>query len=413
MTRLSVLDQSPVRHGGTPADAIRETLELERLTDALGYHRYWLAEHHASDGLAGSIPEVLIARVAAETQRIRVGSGGVMLTHYSPLKVAEAFRMLETLSPGRIDLGLGREPGSDQRTAQALAYVGGMTGAEYFPRQVQDVIGWLSGTLEADHPFADVKAQPSGDTMPEIWLLGSSDQSAQVAAHFGTAFSFAHFITDQGGTDVMEMYRRRFQPSEHLANPHGSIGVFVICADTEEEAKRLSSSRDLWRLRLDRGEIGPIPTVDEAQAYTYSDLERSRVAQHRRRNIVGTPEQVRQKLDALLEQYGVEEAAIISITHDFGARKRTLRVAGASLRTASVSRCGRIVRNHLKSSAVRPPVRRAPRLVHVRVQRNGSGAGDDVGRLVRLHFRRRSPAHPEQGEQAEQSHKNRKVQKKT
>jgi len=323
MPILSVLDQSPIRAGGTPSDAVHETIELAKLCDRLGYHRYWLAEHHASDGLAGSIPEVLIARVAAETQRIRVGSGGVMLTHYSPLKVAEAFRMLETLTPGRIDLGLGRAPGSDQRTAQALAYLGGVTGPEYFARQVQDTIAWLRNELEDDHPFKSVSAQPAGETMPEIWLLGSSDQSAQVAAHFSAAFSFAHFITDQGGTDVMDMYRRRFQPSGLEAQPRGSIGVFVICADTEEEAKRLATSRDLWRMRLDRGEIGPIPTVEEALAYQYTEQERARVAFHRRRNIVGAPEQVKAKLDRLLEEYGVDEAVVVSITHDFAGRTRT------------------------------------------------------------------------------------------
>ena len=323
MATLSVLDQSPIRTGGTPADAVRETLELARAADRLGFSRYWVAEHHAAGGLAGSAPEILMTRIAADTTGIRVGSGGVMLTHYAPLKVAETFRMLETLYPGRIDLGLGRAPGSDQRTAYALAYAHQPVGAEYFPNQVSDVLGHLTNNLPGDHPFATVTAQPTGESQPAPWLLGSSDQSAQVAAHFGTAFSFAHFINGDGGDQVMEMYRRRFQPSDWLEAPKGNIGVFVICADTEEEAKRLATSRDLWRVRLDQGHIEPIPSVEEAAAYTFSEAERSQVIFHRRRNVIGTPEQVKEQLDNLLVRYGVDEAVVVSITHDFRARLRT------------------------------------------------------------------------------------------
>ena len=322
MTVLSVLDQSPIRAGFTPTDAVQETIELARLADRLGYHRYWLAEHHSSDGLAGAAPEVLIARLAAETTRTRVGSGGIMLTHYAPLKVAECFRMLEAINPGRIDLGIGRAPGSDQHTAQALAYSRGMLGPEYYPRQVQDLINWLDNTLEDDHPFRAVSAQPQGPSSPPVWMLGSSDQSAQLAAHFGRPFSFAHFITE-GGEPVVEIYKRRYQPSDAHPTPEANIGVFVIVADTDEEARRLAVSRDLWRVRLDQGHITPIPTPEEALAYDYSDGERQRAAFHRRRNIVGTPEQVKEKLDTLLARYGVDEAMVITITHDHAARLRS------------------------------------------------------------------------------------------
>lgn len=322
MPLLSVLDQSPIRAGSSPADAVRETIELATLADRLGFHRYWVAEHHGSDGLAGSVPEIMITRLAAETQRIRVGSGGVMLPHYAPLKVAETFRMLEAMYPGRIDLGIGRAPGSDQRTAQALAYTRGPIAIEYFPRQVQDLRDWMDGALEEDHPYRGVTAQPAGPSSPPIWLLGSSDQGAQVAAHFGTAFSFAHFITE-GGEPVVEMYKRRFQASKTLSAPQANIGVFVICADTEEEAKYHAASRDLWRVRLDQGIITPIPTPAEALAYNYSEPERERAAFHRRRNVVGTPDQVREKLDALLARYGVDEAVAITITHDHAARLRS------------------------------------------------------------------------------------------
>jgi luciferase family oxidoreductase group 1 len=322
MPLISVLDQSPIRAGATPAQAVAETIELARLADRLGFHRYWVAEHHSSDGLAGSVPEILITRLAAETGRIRVGSGGVMLPHYPPLKVAETFRMLEAMYPGRIDLGIGRAPGSDQRTAQALAYTRGQIGIEYFPRQVQDLMDWMEGDLESDHPFRGVTAQPAGPTSPPLWLLGSSDQSAKVAAHFGCAFSFAHFITE-GGEPVVEMYKRNFQPSKTLKAPQANIGVFVLCADTEEEAKHHAASRDLWRVRLDQGHITPIATPEEALAYEYTEAERQRAAFHRRRNIVGTPEQVRDKLDALLARYGVDEAVVVTITHDHAARLRS------------------------------------------------------------------------------------------
>ncbi|MFX4222531.1 MAG: LLM class flavin-dependent oxidoreductase [Thalassobaculum sp.] len=322
MPLISVLDQSPIRAGATPADAVAESIELARLADRLGFHRYWVAEHHSSDGLAGSVPEILIARLANETTRIRVGSGGVMLPHYAPLKVAETFRMLETMYPGRIDLGIGRAPGSDQRTARALAYTREPIPIEYFPRQVQDLMDWMDGDLEDDHPFRGVAAQPAGPTSPPVWLLGSSDQGGQVAAHFGTAYSFAHFITE-GGEPVVDMYRKRFRPSKTLAEPQANIGVFVICAETEEEAEVHAASRDLWRVRLDQGHITPIPTPEEALNHDYTEAERERAAFHRRRNIVGTPEQVREKLDALLARYGVGEAVVVTITHDHQARLKS------------------------------------------------------------------------------------------
>ncbi len=323
MTRLSVLDQSPIRSGATAADAVRETLELARLTDRLGYHRYWLAEHHSSGGLAGSSPEILVGHVAAQTNGIRVGSGGVMLSHYSALKVAENFRMLETLHPGRIDLGIGRAPGSDQLTAMALAHGPGALGIDQFPAQIRDVIGYLEGTLPAEHPFARITAMPSGPTAPEVWLLGSSDQSAAIAAHFGCAFSFAHFIVDRGGDMVMRGYREHFRPSAALAEPCGSIGVFVICADTDEEAQRLRKSRDLWLLRLYRGETQPVPTVEEAESYPYTERERAIIEHNRSRTIAGVPDRVRERIDDLGRLYGIDEFVVVTICDRFEARLRS------------------------------------------------------------------------------------------
>lgn len=323
MPILSVLDQSPIRSGGTAAEAIAETIELAQLCERLGYHRYWLAEHHNAGGLAGSTPEILISRVAGATSRMRVGSGGVMLSHYAPLKVAENFRMLETLYPGRIDLGIGRAPGSDQRTAQALAAGPGSLGIEHFPSQIKDLIEFVDDTMQNDHRFYGIHAEPRGSSMPEMWMLGSSDQSAAYAAYFGLPFSFAHFIIDQGGAEVMRAYRQQYKPSQHYPEPRGSVGVFVICAETAEEADYLTRSRDLWLMRLRTGKPGPVPSPEEATAYAYTRQERMIVDFNRRRTIAGTPEQVSEILLDLGRRYETEEFVVVTITHDAGARRRS------------------------------------------------------------------------------------------
>jgi len=323
MLTLSVLDQSPVRQGVTPRDALLETIELARHCEALGYRRYWLAEHHATPALAGSAPEIMIARIAAETRHIRVGSGGVMLSHYSSLKVAEQFRMLETLYPGRIDLGIGRAPGSDQLTAAALAHGPGALGIEHFPNQIADLIGYFEHTIPAEHPFSRIHLMPDGETLPEIWILGSSDQSPIFAAYFGRAFSFAHFITDESRPEIMAAYKAQFRPSATLSQPQASIGVFVICAESEERAQYLAASRDLSRLRQRTGILAPFPPPEEALAYPYTEAERRLVDHHRRRQIVGTPDMVKPRLEALAASYGVDEVVVLTITHDYAARKRS------------------------------------------------------------------------------------------
>jgi luciferase family oxidoreductase group 1 len=332
---LSVLDQSPVREGQTPAETIRETLDLAQAADRLGYRRYWLAEHHSTPGLAGAAPEILIAEVAGRTRRIRVGSGGVMLTHYSALKVAEQFRMLETLHPGRIDLGIGRAPGSDARTAQALRRGGGASpGARVpdpwgeeevarFPDQVGDLIGFLTDRLPPEHRFATVRAMPAGESAPEVWLLGSTDASAACAAHFGTAFSFAHFINADGGAAVTRTYTQAFRPSPIFPAPRASVAVFVVCADTEAEAQRLARSRDLFIVRLYTGRAGAYPSVETAERYPYSPRELAIVEHARQRTVAGTPEQVRGSLEVLAADYGVDELVVVTITHDPKARLRS------------------------------------------------------------------------------------------
>jgi luciferase family oxidoreductase group 1 len=246
-----------------------------------------------------------------------------MLTHYSPFKVAETFRMLETLYPGRIDLGIGRAPGSDQRTAMALRYAGEMIDHSLYPRMVSDLADFIGPGVAADHPFAGVQAMPVGPSQPALWLLGSSDQSAAVAAHFGCAFSYAQFINHTNGPAVMAAYRGAFKPSTRLSAPEGNIGVFVICADTEAEAKRLARSRDLWRIRIQRGEFLPIPSVEEADAYPYSDIERAQISRNQKRYVVGAPEQVKAALEEMAAAYGVNEIVVLSICHSAADRLRS------------------------------------------------------------------------------------------
>lgn len=323
MIKLSILDQSPIRSGGSHADAIAETLQLAQAADRFGYSRYWVAEHHNSPGLACTVPEILISRIASLTNHLRVGAGGIMLSHYSPLKVAETFRMLETLFPGRIDLGIGRAPGTDRVTSAALRPDSDGWGAEQFPGQVADLIGFVSDRTAANHPFAAVRAVPSGTGIPPTWLLGSSDQSGALAAHFGSGFSFAHFINNHGGADVMRAYRTHFQPSPEMQQPQGILAVFALCAETDEQAERLCTSRDLWRLRLDQGIMGSFPSVEEATSYPYTAAERARIKVNQQRQVVGSPDRVKARLLELCQDYGVDELLVLTICFDFEARCRS------------------------------------------------------------------------------------------
>ena len=334
--RLSVLDQSPIRKGGTPADAVAETLELAQLCDRLGYHRYWLAEHHSSSALAGSAPEVLIARVAGLTQHMKIGSGGVMLPHYSAFKVAESFRMLETLFPGRIDLGIGRAPGSDQRTMRVLADgKPNWSDADNYPHQVRDLMAWLHDAVPENHAGHGVVAQPVGESTPDVWLLGSSDDSAAFAAHFGLPFCFAHFINPDGGDRVTRAYIEHFKPSALYPEPVPMMAMGVMCAETDEEADRLSKSRELWAMRLRTiGEPGPIPPVAEAIAAEKDPRVKAFMAAMRRRGVTGSPKTVRAGIEEIAERYGVEEIMLVTICFDFAARKRSYELLAAEFEMA-------------------------------------------------------------------------------
>ena len=322
MLKLSVLDQSPVRAGGTPAQAIEETIRLAQAAEALGYTRYWVAEHHGTDGFAGCSPEIMVTRVAAETKTIRVGSGGVMLSHYSPLKVAENFALLENMFPGRIDLGIGRAPGSDGLTAAALAY-GNQIGIEYFPTKIADMTAFLAGKPPLSDPFRTVRVTPRAPVLPEVWLLGSSDQSAAYAAHFGLPYSYAHFISPYASEAIVAHYRKNFRPSPVVAEPRVSVGVFVICAETAAEAEYLATSRDYWRLKLGQGQHLPYPPPEEASSYAYTDQERAAIEHNKTNRLVGDPATLKAQLEELADAHGAEELVILTITYDFAARLRS------------------------------------------------------------------------------------------
>ena len=330
MTVLSVVDQSPIPKGSTGADALRETVVLAQEADRLGYLRYWLAEHHNTASFAGTAPEVLAAHVASRTSSIRVGAGGILLSHYSPLKVAETFRTLEALFPGRIDLALGRTPGGDDLASTALQRGPGGPGDEQYPEQVADLIGFLRATLGSDHRFAGVRAMPDGPEVPDVWVLGSSSYGAALAAGMGLPFSFAHFVSPRFGPQVMAAYRRRFRPSPLCPAPAASVGVSVLCAETDAEADRLVISDDVLHLRSEGVERGCLLPVEEAEAHPLTGLERELMAQHRLKRIVGAPDKVRAMLLNLADAYGVDELVVRTVTHDPKARARSYELLAAA-----------------------------------------------------------------------------------
>ncbi len=319
--RLGVTDQSPIASGRTAADALAETVELARLTERLGYHRYWLAEHHGSDSFAGCSPEIMIGQVAAATRRIRVGSGGVMLMHYSPLKVAENFKLLQTLFPDRIDLGIGRAPGSDGVTAAALAY-GSNIGVAYMPTKIADLKAFLTGAEPHTQALQTVNPAPSVSPPPELWMLGSTTEGARIAAHFGLPFSYAHFINPDELAAACDLYRAEFRPSDHAAEPRVCLGIFALCADTEAEADALAQCRDWWRVELERGRFRPFPSLAEVQARPLSEADQTRMNLRHRHQVLGVPARVKAGIEALVETVQADEVTLVSITHAFRDRVR-------------------------------------------------------------------------------------------
>ncbi len=316
--KLSVLDQSVSLAGHGDDEAIRDTLDLAQHCEAQGYHRFWLSEHHALPTIVGSAPEILMAAIAARTQRIRIGSAGVMLPHYSALKVAEQFRVLESLAPGRIDLGVGRAPGGDMRTAQALNPHAAL-GAEDFPQQVLDLQAWTSRPTHKG-----ITARPLTPAAPQIWVLGSSDYGAQLAAHFGLPYAFAYFFADgQGADTAMSLYRANYRPSPRHASPLPTLCVWALIADTQDEALHHATSRERWRVDRQRGVFGPLQSPDEVAARGFSPDEWPMVERMRERAFVGTPGQVGQKLRALAQAFDLDELVINTWAFDPAVRRRS------------------------------------------------------------------------------------------
>lgn len=315
---LSVLDQSPVPSGSSGGDALRNSIDLARRCEEFGYRRYWVAEHHNTGGLAGSAPEILIAHIAESTERIRVGSGGVMMPHYAPYKVAEAFRVLASLHPGRIDLGVGRAPGSDQATMVALAPDHQPISIDKYPAMIAELDGFLHDDLPADSPFRGrVQATPRPPDAPALWLLGSSPGSAAYAAHFGLPLAFADFIAQSDGAPIVERYREHYQPSERHPEPEVLVAASVICADTHEEAEALAAGVKLWR---QRGLQGPIPSPQEVHDAAPSPLA---VQPSRKPMIQGDPATVAANVSAMVDRYGADEFMAVTITWDHEARVRS------------------------------------------------------------------------------------------
>jgi len=333
--RLSVLDQSPIRNGGTPSEAVAETIALAKASDRLGYHRYWLAEHHNTLSFAGSCPEILIARVAAETKRIRVGAGGVMLPHYSPLKVAEQFRMLETLAPGRIDLGLGRAPGADGRTTVALRAGPESWPIDAFPQQVILLRQFLEDAgggkpLPDNHPYRGVHAMPRGTGMPEIWVLGSGVHGAVYAAELGLPYAHAHFINPDGSEEACAAYRERFKPGLRAGEPRVLVCTSALAAETDEAAQRHSATRNLWAVHLLTGRHIAFPSEEDALAYEFSDDEKKLLRAIERRSATGTADAVKTRLETLAADHGADELAVVTITHGFAARLKSYELLASA-----------------------------------------------------------------------------------
>ena len=332
--RLSVLDQSPISEGSTATGALANTLDLARQCDALGYDRYWLAEHHASPGLARAAPEALIGPVALATSRIRVGSGGIMLPHYSPFKVAETFALLSALAPGRIDLGLGRAPGSDQRTAFALQRDRSRRmPVDDFPNNLAETIAYLDGTMPADHPFAGLQdTLPTGGGLPEVWLLGSSQDSAIWAAEAGLPYCIADFINSDA-IPLAALYRNRFKPGR-IAAPEIIVATWTIAAPTTGEAEDLALPATMMFAHLIRGELIAVPSVEKARDWAAANGNSSR----RRRTTLGTPSEVRRQLDDVAALYGADELMLVNILPDHAARVRSYTSIAAEYGLAGLAR---------------------------------------------------------------------------
>lgn len=325
----SILDLTPVPAGAGARQAIANTTDLAIAAEQAGYRRVWLAEHHNSPTMACPSPEVMIAHVAAATSTIRVGSGGIMLPNHSPLRVAEAFRVLEALHPGRIDLGIGRAPGTDGVTAYALRR--GASGADDFPQQLAELLAYTGTGFPDDHPFARVAAEPQDVPLPPIWILGSSDYGAQVAALLGVGFAFARHLNPRGAADAIARYRERWVDTGRTAAPRVILATSAICADTTARANELASSMALGVIRLRTGRPAPLPTPEEALAYAYDEGEADQVRRYRRAQVTGTPGEVADELGDLVRATGADELMLMAMVHSHEERVHSYRLIADAL----------------------------------------------------------------------------------
>ncbi len=327
---ISILDLAPVAGNATPGAAARNTLDLAGRADALGFHRYWLAEHHNTPGMACPNPAIMVGHVAQVTTRIRVGAGGVMLPNHSPLQVAESFRLLEALHPGRIDLGLGRAPGTDPVTAHALRR--GSQAAD-FPHQLAELFAFADEGFPGDHPYRTVRAEPAEVPLPPIWILGSSEFGAAVAAAYGLGFAFAGHLNPRGAADIMAAYRRDFRPSPALPEPRSILAVGAIAADDEDAARDLAMSMGLGVVRMRQGRPGKLPSPAEARAHRWDEAEQDQLRRYLRAHVLGSPTQVRQQLLERAEATGADELMLMTSVYDHAARVRSYElIAGAMIR---------------------------------------------------------------------------------
>jgi len=336
MLQLSVLDQSTAAAGVPEAQSIRDTVALAQYCEELGYQRFWVSEHHNHPTIVGTAPEIIMAAIAQATARIRIGSAGVMLPHYAPLKVAEQFRVLDALAPGRIDLGVGRAPGSDGKTAFALN-PNANEDAEHFPANVRDLMAWVSGEpLLSGHPFNGLVAKPQAETSPEMWMLGTSDYGAQVAAHFGIPYCFAHFITDGRGVErAFQIYRDNYQPSERFPEPIANVCVWALAAETDAEAERLFGPRAHWKTLREKGDLRGIETPETVAAYDYTEADKRRIAELRAGAIIGTGKGVYAQLSELAERLSIDEVVVLTWTHAQEDRRNSYRLLAEAKKAAA------------------------------------------------------------------------------
>jgi len=333
---VSVLDLAPIGTGQRPGDALRNSIDLAVHAERWGYRRHWVAEHHNMPGVASSAPAVLIAHLASATTTLRVGSGGVMLPNHAPLVVAEQFGMLEAIHPGRIDLGIGRAPGTDPMTAAALRRTAAPLSADEFPDELAELVAFFNGAFPGEHPYSRIRAVPGEGDMPELWLLGSTGYSAQAAAYLGLPFAFAHHFSPANTVPALQLYRDRFRPSSSLAEPHAMVAVAVVCADTDERAAWLHGSSRLSVLRLRSGTPGPLPTPEEAAEYPYTPDEQARVRAFTADHVVGGPDAVSRGLDELLASTRADELMVTTNVYDHRERLRSFELVAQVAGRATV-----------------------------------------------------------------------------